>query len=582
MTIRRKILLLGTCIPILAAGLMLSVAVIFLDRVQDRAARSAFAESERMVEWVIHIRRMELENEAQRVGMMPVLRAVIEAGDPATLRDTAREWKERLGVSFFDIFFLDGKLAACACDRHDTLSSDHAFTERALSGPASALGPGGEAPVILAASTLGTPPDHTGWLVLGADLDNRIARDIHGATGIEASFVTGKPVPARASLAAVVAVPGRHGQVTSIGTHLVKTSPLAGASAEPVGHLVMRYSLAENSRSKVVFIGSLLGIGALVMLLALAVGMRVVRGMTMPLSVLTATANEIASSRDLSRRTPVSGTDEIGQLGTSLNYLLGELQDSEKALIETQAHLVQSAKLSALGEMAAGIAHEINNPLAVITGYAAQLRRQLAAPATTAPQMDALVVKIEAMSGRIAKIVKSLLLFSRDGSSEPLAPVKVSEILSETLALCEDRFKRQGVPLSVSPVPADLVLWCQQVPLCQVLVNLLNNAYDAVASLPEKWVRVDVEMRGCDVVFQVTDSGPGIPAEVRKKLTQPFFTTKASGKGTGLGLSISARILERHRGSLEVAADCPNTRFVMRVPRAKSPAEPRKVDLETP
>lgn len=105
-------------------------------------------------------------------------------------------------------------------------------------------------------------------------------------------------------------------------------------------------------------------------------------------------------------------------------------------------------------------------------------------------------------------------------------------------------------------------------------MNLLNNAYDAVAALPDKWVRLDVKDDGDAVVFSVTDSGPGLSPDVCDKVFVPFYTTKQQGNGVGLGLSISKTIVEIHNGELDLDTGCPNTRFVVRVPK-RQPQPPQ-------
>jgi C4-dicarboxylate-specific signal transduction histidine kinase len=140
-------------------------------------------------------------------------------------------------------------------------------------------------------------------------------------------------------------------------------------------------------------------------------------------------------------------------------------------------------------------------------------------------------------------------------------------IVTETLELCEPRFRSGEIFLSASSIPADLEVECRGAQISQVLVNLLNNAYDAVQGLPEKWVSLDVNDAGERIELAVTDSGPGLPAEVRAKLFQPFFTTKPEGQGIGLGLSLSKAIVETHRGTLTVDTASRNTRFVVQLPK---------------
>ena len=241
-------------------------------------------------------------------------------------------------------------------------------------------------------------------------------------------------------------------------------------------------------------------------------------------------------------------------------YLLGISEDmtevrTSRLLIEDQRlALANSAKLSALGEMAGGIAHEINNPLAIIIGLSGRLRiqhrRNTLTPALVSDTCD----KIEATVARASKVINSMQIISRDGSQDPLVQCNVDHIIEGTLYLCSEKFRNHGVELSyVSRLAPNHQVMARATEISQVMLNLIQNAFDAVQSQSatnEKVVRVEAIMSRGSVVIKVVDSGDGIPESVRGKLMQPFFTTKPVGKGTGLGLSISRGILARHGGQL--------------------------------
>jgi C4-dicarboxylate-specific signal transduction histidine kinase len=223
--------------------------------------------------------------------------------------------------------------------------------------------------------------------------------------------------------------------------------------------------------------------------------------------------------------------------------------------------------MSTLGEMSAGIAHEINNPLAIILGKIEAMRTAMAAPILNRELLTRHVDTMERTANRIAKIVKGLRTFSRDGDQDPFEVTNVSEIVNEAVALCNSRFLNNGIELHVTNAPTELYIDARAVQISQVLLNLLNNAFDAVSELEEKWVRLEVRSAGVMLEFSVTDSGAGIPEEVRTKMTQPFFTTKEVGMGTGLGLSIASGIISAHGGTIEVDTISPNTRFVVQIPQ---------------
>lgn len=247
--------------------------------------------------------------------------------------------------------------------------------------------------------------------------------------------------------------------------------------------------------------------------------------------------------------------------------LESKIQARTAELKEQQQMLTHSSKMSALGEMAGGVAHEINNPLSVIIMRTEQLEECLKEGEAPAELILDSIHTIRKTALRIAKIVSGLRVFARDGRNLPTEKVKVSSIVEDTTSFCLERFKSHGVRFELEPSALlDQYLHCRAVELSQVLLNLLNNAFDAIGNLPEKWIRVSTEQRGGFLAIIVTDSGKGIPPAIRAKITQPFFTTKEVGKGTGLGLSISKGIIESHGGSLTLDADCPNTRFVILLP----------------
>ncbi len=248
-----------------------------------------------------------------------------------------------------------------------------------------------------------------------------------------------------------------------------------------------------------------------------------------------------------------------------------ELTRINERLEEQQKLLAHSAKMSALGEMAGGIAHEINSPLAIITVRANQLERLLGRNALTPELLHQETQLIATTAKRIGEIIKGLRVFARVGDKDPFETSSVAAIIEDALVLCQNRFETHGIELRVSEIPPDLEISCRAVQIVQVIFNLLNNAYDAVESLGEKWIQVAVLDLVDQVEISVTDSGSGIPEEVQPRIMLPFFTTKEVGKGTGLGLSISKGIIESHFGALSLDTSSKNTCFVVRLPKKHEP-----------
>lgn len=241
------------------------------------------------------------------------------------------------------------------------------------------------------------------------------------------------------------------------------------------------------------------------------------------------------------------------------------IHDTKVLLENTQAQVIANAKFAALGEMAGGIAHEINNPLAVISGLAQQMRERAKQGIVAAQVLGDCADTLEKMCGRIAAIVKGLRTFSRQTKTDPMQPADVCSILRETLALCAAKVQAAKAKLELS-LPANLPLKCRSAEISQVILNLVNNALDAVANTSRKEIMLRALVHEGQVELSVEDTGQGIRPEIRDEIFHPFFTTKDVGKGTGLGLSISKGIVEAHGGKLFLDTNHPQTRFVVQLP----------------
>jgi PAS domain S-box-containing protein len=265
--------------------------------------------------------------------------------------------------------------------------------------------------------------------------------------------------------------------------------------------------------------------------------------------------------------------DERGKVirlvGTAVD--ITERKDMEAQIEANKIQLVASARLSALGMMAGGVAHEINNPLGIIHALASDLRDMVKEEGSVPPEVVARnSARIRETADRIARIVKSLRQISREGSRDKFNLTHVGNVVEATLAICRERFRANSVKLLLPQAIPELSVSCREVQIEQILLNLLQNAFDAVAEQSgERWVRLDVHSKDDSAVLSVTDSGPGIPEQLRPHLMEPFFTTKPVGKGTGLGLSLSKTIAEEHGGRLEYSEDQGHTRFSLILPLAR-------------
>jgi PAS domain S-box-containing protein len=235
---------------------------------------------------------------------------------------------------------------------------------------------------------------------------------------------------------------------------------------------------------------------------------------------------------------------------------------------ESHRMAIQNAKMVSLGELASGVAHEINNPLAVIIARIYGIRQEIERGVFKAERFGPEIERIERMSTRIAKIVKGLSVFSKSGEYEAKSDVDLGHLVSDSLDLLHERLEGLGVAVRVDLPPPGTKIRCRPFGIAQVLLNLLMNAKFAVRELSEKWIEISVKLEGNRAVFSVTDSGSGIPAEAADRIFEPFYTTKPVGVGTGLGLSISRGIIDAHGGTIRVVPDLPHTRFEFEIPIA--------------
>jgi PAS domain S-box-containing protein len=239
----------------------------------------------------------------------------------------------------------------------------------------------------------------------------------------------------------------------------------------------------------------------------------------------------------------------------------------------------RAEKMSALGQLIAGVAHELNNPLAVVVGYAQLLTKQK----TGDERVRADLMKILHEGERAAKIVRDLLMFARPCEPQ-LQTVNLNELITTVLDVREDQIRASGIQLE-KHLAANLPLTkADPIQIEQVLTNLIANALYAITTRPTpRMLLVTTEETGFNIRITIADSGPGIPADIVAKIFDPFFTTKPPGKGTGLGLSISHTIIEEHKGKLWVESiPGQGAKFFIELPVVACEAEPAPATGEPP
>jgi len=286
---------------------------------------------------------------------------------------------------------------------------------------------------------------------------------------------------------------------------------------------------------------------------------------TKPLSYLVEGMKRL-SSGDMEYRVDLEGSDEIGILARSFNTMADELKEYKEKMenwtkdleeevqkktaeiYKAQEHLINTEKLSSLGRMAAGVAHEINSPLTGIVTFSHLMLTRT--PPDHTQDIEDLNIIID-QAERCSKIIKGLLGFSRKTSSEKCM-INLNTLIENTLAMVrhQSRFYNILFDLQMDSSLPEVNIDPNQIQ--QVFLNLLINAADAM----EKKGKITLATRLVEndgarfVEVEIADSGPGIPENIRSKIFEPFFTTKPVGKGTGLGLAVSYGIIKKHEGTI--------------------------------
>lgn len=261
---------------------------------------------------------------------------------------------------------------------------------------------------------------------------------------------------------------------------------------------------------------------------------------------------EAVGRGDFSGRVTVHSQDECGELARVFNQMTENLKNSREqlettvdTLKNTQAQLIQSEKLSGIGGFIAGVAHELNNPLTSVMGFAELLEKSDVGPAYKRH-----IEIIHKSAQRCHKIVQALLSFARRRSPERKM-VSVNSLVESAQEILQYQLRTSNVELRLKLDPDLPQATVDPHQLQQVLVNLITNALQAIESYqPKGWIKVTTASKGDTIQLIVQDNGPGIPEENLSKIFDPFFTTKEVGKGTGLGLSLCYGIVKEHGGTI--------------------------------
>ncbi len=346
--------------------------------------------------------------------------------------------------------------------------------------------------------------------------------------------------------------------------YITAYEPIRDITGNIIGILYVGILEAKFTDMRENAIKTFLGIVLLGIFIAIIISHLLSRGILKPLRRIFIASRRIAKG-DLDVEVAVDGKDEIAELGTSFNYMTSALKKRDEQLKEmTRQQLMRSERLATLGQLAAGVAHEINNPIAGILTYIRLIQKRIAkAPDCGDNDMKRYLTIMERETDRCGTIVRNLLDFARQ--SEPnLKSVDVNIIINESLELLDHKLRLQNIEIvkQYGKIPQIIGDFAQ---LQQSFMNLILNASESMENGGK--LTINTQLAEGMVEIEFIDTGKGIPKENLTKIFEPFFTTKS--KGTGLGLSVVFGIINRHQGEIEIKSDIgKGTIFIIRLPKS--------------
>jgi signal transduction histidine kinase len=267
-----------------------------------------------------------------------------------------------------------------------------------------------------------------------------------------------------------------------------------------------------------------------------------------PLSQLTRLMERVGKG-EFNGKIKVKAKDEIGRLATVFNKMITDLKSREEEIERAKSRLVQSEKMSAFGQMSAGIAHEVKNPLAGILGYTQMTRKKLTPDSEVLPYLDI----IEKETVRCKEIVENLMRFARQEKAV-MARIDINKTVKDSIRLVEHQMSISGIKVNQVLALEGAPIWLtgNSNQIQQVMMNLMLNAQQAMDNKGTLTITTHYEPEASRMIILISDTGAGMSEEVKQRIFEPFYTTKGVGKGTGLGLSVSIGIIKDHGGSIDV------------------------------
>ena len=342
------------------------------------------------------------------------------------------------------------------------------------------------------------------------------------------------------------------------------TPYIGGFAAVGIGQLIAAVQIPESAAFLTArdLLNNLLGVAFALLLGITLAGLIWSQRISKPIGVL-ANATEGIRQGNFDTHVKVSSRDEIGFLADSFNRMAEGLKQRDNALATAQKQLIQSEKMSVFGNLSAGIAHEVKNPLAGILGYA-----QLSLSSVNRDhEAHGYLEVIEKETKRCNSIIENLLTFARQQNREELKSIDINQVIEYSIATVHHQ-------LMINKIDVDKQLSANLPPVLgnanqiqQVLINLMINAQQAIGKNSGNIRLSSSQFDDKFVEIQVSDDGPGMDEEVKTHIFEPFFTTKPAGKGTGLGMSVSYGIIQDHKGEISIISSQGNgATFVIKLP----------------
>lgn len=254
-------------------------------------------------------------------------------------------------------------------------------------------------------------------------------------------------------------------------------------------------------------------------------------------------------------------------------FVLEEHTRIREDLKKLQAENINTAKMSLIGQVTSGIAHEVNNPLAILQSNVFKMNHALKKGRLTDEKIKDHLDRMDDVITRTSEITKGMLKLSRKDNDEIVHVFDITKIVSDSMPFVSKKLENHSIDLIHHKPGHEIFITCNEVQMSQVFLNLISNAIDAIKNLENKSIEVGYIEYSDSVEIYFMDSGKGIPKKLRDSIMNPFFTTKEIGEGTGLGLSISQNIIKRHNGALQICPDSENTKFIIKLPTVAKEAK---------